>query len=928
MSRHSGISDSDPSAEAEVGLKLNENVRKKILFVEDEATTIMVVSQVIKLQGYEVIAACSGENAIDMIKTDPSIDLVLMDIELGEGIDGTEAAKQILELRNLPVVFFTQHAEREIVEKVRGITRYGHVIKNSGDFVLLASIETALQLFDAHEIEARKNEELSETNRRLRESEERYRALAESAQDSIFIYDDRMRIVYINHHGQEKMQIPLKDLTGKDVSQVFPGDASLHMKLQMAQVLKTGKTFREEMIVPHPSGTRCEDVQLVPLFDRDGNAKSVMGIARDITEHMRAEEALRASEVQYRRLFESAKDGILILDAETGVIIDVNPFLMELLDYPREQFIGKKLWEMGFLRDKIVNQDNFHQLQRDECIRYDDIPLEASNGRKREVEFVSNAYFVNDRKVIQCNIRDITERKRAEEELKFRNILLRTQQESSIDGILVVDEKGSVISCNRRFVEMWNIPIEVIESKSDLQALHSAMSRVADPARFLEKVRYLYDQHHETSHDEILLSDGGVFDRYSAPMNGADGKYYGRVWYYRDITEQKLAEKEREKLQTQLIQAQKMESVGRLAGGVAHDFNNMLAVIIGNTEMIMNKTGSAKTYHEELSEILNAANRSADITKQLLAFARKQPVRPKILELNDAVSDTIKMLRRLITEDIDLVWKPGRAFWKVRVDPAQITQILTNLSVNARDAIAGAGTITIETENTEIDEAYVANRPDAAPGLYVMLAVSDNGVGMGREVLAHLFEPFFTTKETGKGTGLGLATVYGIVKQNNGFINVYSEPGLGTTFRIYLPRFIESGAEEPEKEYGSPQGGSETVLLVEDEEMLIKIARRILEELGYTVLTARTPNQAIRLTQDYTGAINLLITDIVLPEMNGKVLYEKLVSMRSNLKCLYMSGYTADVIAHRGVLDEGIHFLPKPYDNKALARKVREVIDS
>jgi signal transduction histidine kinase len=520
-------------------------------------------------------------------------------------------------------------------------------------------------------------------------------------------------------------------------------------------------------------------------------------------------------------------------------------------------------------------------------------------------------------------------RRRAEDELKFRNTILATQQEVSIDGILVVDEKGCILSYNSRFVNMWNIPRDVIESNSDQRTLQSVLSRIDDPTLFIEKVNYLYNQHHETSRDEILLIDGKVFDRYSAPMNSADGKYYGRVWYFRDITERRHAEEEKNKMQAQLNQAQKMESVGRLAGGVAHDFNNMLSVIIGNTEMIMNRVGSTDPLYEELEEIRNAAKRSADITRQLLAFARKQTVSPVALEVNDTVAHTIKMLQRLIGEDIDVIWKPGHNVGKILIDPSQMDQILANLAVNARDAVAGVGWLLIETGNARIDEDYGAGHPDAVPGDYVKLTMSDNGAGMSREILDHIFEPFFTTKETGKGTGLGLATVYGIVRQNNGFISVYSEPGQGSAFRIYIPRYIERGTEKAaESGHDSPRGGTETILIVEDEGTLLKLARRILEGHGYTVLSARTPAHAIRQVEAHEGEIHLLMTDVVLPEMNGRELYEKLITMRSSLKCLYMSGYTADAIAHRGVLDEGIHFLQKPFDHKAMARKVREVLDS
>jgi PAS domain S-box-containing protein len=385
---------------------------------------------------------------------------------------------------------------------------------------------------------------------------------------------------------------------------------------------------------------------------------------------------------------------------------------------------------------------------------------------------------------------------------------------------------------------------------------------------------------------------------------------------------------ERKELESQLQQAQKMESVGRLAGGVAHDFNNMLGVILGHTDLALMRVDPASPLQTDLMAIRKAAEHSADLTRQLLTFARKQTTAPKVLDLNEAVEGMLEMLRRLIGEDIDLVWLPDKNLWPVKVDPSQIDQILANLCINARDAITGVGKLTIETGSTAFDEAYCAGHPGFVPGEYVLLAVSDNGSGMDKETQEKLFEPFYTTKAMGKGTGLGLATVYGIVKQNNGFINVYSEPGHGTTFKIYLPWHV--GKAERRKTIDSIKAisrGHETVLLVEDEPGILAITTTILEHQGYTVLAASTPGEAIRLAHDHPGEIHLLITDVVMPEMNGRKLAERLMPLHSTLKLLFMSGYTANVIAPQGVLDEGVHFIQKPFSMKDFATKVREVLD-
>ncbi|KJS03631.1 MAG: hypothetical protein VR65_00415 [Desulfobulbaceae bacterium BRH_c16a] len=395
-----------------------------------------------------------------------------------------------------------------------------------------------------------------------------------------------------------------------------------------------------------------------------------------------------------------------------------------------------------------------------------------------------------------------------------------------------------------------------------------------------------------------------------------------------DITERKRAEEDNARLAAQLQQAHKMEAVGQLAGGIAHDFNNMLAVIIGHAEMAMEEVDLGEPVYSNLEQIHVAAERSTEIVRQLLAFARKQAIVPKVLDLNEVVEAILKMLRRLIGEGIDLVWMPGSGLWSIKMDPSQIDQILANLCVNARGAIAGIGKITVETANSTFDEEYCVTHAGYIPGEYVRLAVSDNGCGMSKETLPHIFEPFFTTKEVGEGTGLGLSTVYGAVKQNSGFINVYSELGEGTTFMIYLPR--HKGAMEMSPLEGVVEkalGGEETILLVEDETTILAMTTIMLQRLGYTVLAAANPQEAVNLAERFTGVIHLLMTDVVMPGMNGRDLAVKLLADKPGLKCLFMSGYTADIIATQGVLDKKVSFIQKPFSRIELATQVRQALD-
>lgn len=385
---------------------------------------------------------------------------------------------------------------------------------------------------------------------------------------------------------------------------------------------------------------------------------------------------------------------------------------------------------------------------------------------------------------------------------------------------------------------------------------------------------------------------------------------------------------ELKRTQDQLLHAQKMEAVGRLAGGLAHDFNNILTTIIGYSEFLAASLNKNDPRWADVQEIKSAAERAASLTRQLLAFSRRQVMRPQILDLNALIDDLEKMLRRLIGEDIELVTALEPGLWAVRADPSQIEQVLLNLVINSRDAMPSGGELTIETGNRWIDAEYAGRHLEVEPGPYVMLAVSDTGVGMSEEVQAHVFEPFFTTKENGKGTGLGLATVYGIIKQSGGHIWFYSEPGIGTTFKIYLPR-VEEKARPLERKRPPVEmpRGTETVLVVEDEDIVRSLACRILAQHGYTVLEAGRPEQALQIGLEHDGPIHLLVTDVVMPGMGGRDMADRLMAVRPEMKVLYVSGYTNNTIAHHGILEPGVAFLQKPFTPATLLHRVRQVLD-
>jgi PAS domain S-box-containing protein len=518
----------------------------------------------------------------------------------------------------------------------------------------------------------------------------------------------------------------------------------------------------------------------------------------------------------------------------------------------------------------------------------------------------------------------VNERRRAVEDLAKNEERYRRIFETAHLGIWVLDAGHKTSFVNPRMAEILGYGLEEMAGMEGTACVHAD-----ELGEHLNQIKSRARGEPGTYERRFRRKDGSVCVLLvsATPLLDAEGRYNGSFGMYTDITDRKQAEEERQKLEAQLLQVQKMEAIGRLAGGVAHDFNNMLGVILGFSEMALARMPAEDPARDCLEEVRLAAQRSAELTRQLLAFARRQTIAPQVLDLNETIEGMLKMLRRLIGEEIDLLWKPGEDLGAVRMDPSQIDQILANLMVNARDAIGGVGKIAIETGNQDIDADYCETHAGFAPGRFVQLAVSDNGRGMDKETQASLFEPFFTTKKMGQGTGLGLATVYGIVKQNNGFINIYSEPGQGSTFKIYLPRQqAEPAAAGIRPSPVETPTGTETVLLAEDEKPLLKFTRALLEGLGYKVLAAGGPREALRLAEESAEEIHLLLTDVVMPDMSGRELLELLSTLRPGIRSVFMSGYTTNVIAHHGVLDAGVHFIQKPFSRDSLARIIREAL--
>lgn len=668
--------------------------------------------------------------------------------------------------------------------------------------------------------------------------------------------------------------------------------------------------------------------------DLDTLAEAINGMIGDVREQMTEcrtmENACREISEKYRR-FQANIPGMVYLFA-------LHPDGSH--SFPYVNSAAKQLF--GLEPDALMHEGSllFDLIHPDDKVRYKNSlrrSAEALQPWREELRGIVNGevrwYEGIARPEPQINgdilwdgiVLEISERKRAEEALRESEAKYRRLHETMMDAFVRIDMSGRIREANRAYQALLGYSEEEL-----LQRTHGDLTPEkwhALEARMVEN-QVLVNGHSQVYEKEYRRKDGTVFPvelRTFLLRDDAD-RPVGMWAIVRDITERKRAEDERARLESQLRQAQKMESVGRLAGGVAHDFNNMLSVILGYAELIKTRLPGDDPHLKNVMAIEKAAGHSRDITRQLLAFSRKQIIEPRLMNLNDQIASSQSTLSRLIGEDIDLRFYPGGDLRQIHFDPTQVDQILVNLVVNARDAMPRGGRVTIETTNVCLDDAYCMRHLGFKAGDYTLLEVSDDGVGMDKELQSHLFEPFFTTKEVGEGTGLGLATVYGMVKQNAGFINVYSEPGRGSTFKIYIPSVTREQIKTEEGEEGQVAHGSGRVLLVEDEEMVREIAREILEEIGYTVLVAESPQEAVSLCENKELHIDLLLTDVVMPGMSGVELKKKVDVIRPGTKVLFMSGYTSNVIANRGVLEKGVHFIQKPFRMKDLARKVREAI--
>jgi PAS domain S-box-containing protein len=650
--------------------------------------------------------------------------------------------------------------------------------------------------------------------------------------------------------------------------------------------------------------------------DADGRAIRMMGVHQDITANKLAEEALLDSESRNRAILEAMPDLMFCL-TPSGIHLSFYSSDEKKLFANPNSIIGRSL-------NAVLPQDiaelymtRITQTLKVGGVHIFEYSLEFPESDHRHFE--ARMVPQSDGNVLTL-VRDITEEKMASEAKVEFDARSTAIIENVVDGIITIDTTGIIENINPSGLRMFEFESNELIGKN-VKILMPEPFRSQHDDNLIRLLKTGKDGFIGSTREVVAQRKGG----FTFPVRVTISEIvFGKNRLFSALVHDMSHEYE---LERQLNQAQKLESIGRLAGGVAHDFNNMLSVILGHSELAMSRIDETAPNYEALKEIENAAKKSADLTRQLLAFAREQTVSPKVLELNSITSGMTSMLKRLIGEDVELAWDPGGETWPIKIDPSQIDQILANLCINARDAILGVGKISILTENVTIGALANNGHPGVDPGDYVSLAVCDTGTGMDEETAAHAFEPFFSTKEKNKGTGLGLATVYGIVRQNEGSIKIVSELGAGTTVSILLPRHLgkTESANTDEIVQVNTQG-KETILLVEDERAILKLTKIMLERFGYQVMTASTPADAIASAKKFSGEIHLLMTDVVMPEMNGLDLAEEIVSLYPDIKKLFVSGYTADIIADHGVLDDGVQFLQKPFTSDQLGTKIQVVL--
>jgi PAS domain S-box-containing protein len=837
-------------------------------------------------------------------------DLALIDLNLPDG-RAVEALHQPPEDAPFPVLVMTAFGNQQIVVEVMKAGALDYVVKSPAAFALMPrTVEQALREWGL--LQKHKQAEAA-----LRESEERFRSLLQGvptvavqgyAPDGTTRYWNQASERLYGYTAQEAIGRNLLDL-------IVPPEMREFVKQAVQQIAQTGQpTPAVELSLMRKDGSRVPVFSSHAIVQIPGREPELFCIDVDLTERKRAEEVLRS----YHILVENIPDWVWEVDAQ-GLYTYASPAVRNILGYTPEEVVGRKPYDFMPAEEARRVGAIFAELaaKHRAFVAVENVNRH-SDGHLVVLETSGNPIFGNTGEFLGYRgiDRDISARKQAEES----QARLATAVAQAAETIVITDIKGTILYANPAFAKVTGYTCE--------EALGKNPRMLRSGKHSTEFYRQLWATLTAgqvwSGHLINKRKDGTLIEEEAtiSPVFDAAGAIVNYVAVKRDVTREVA-------LEAQTRQAAKMEAVGQLAGGVAHDFNNQLQVILGCTEVILGNLPPDHAFRDDLQEIRKAARHSADLTRQLLAFSRKQMIAPVVLDVSAAISGSLKMLSRLIGENIRLNFTLAQDTGAVFMDPSQWDQILANLAVNARDAIAGTGNIFIEAAPRTLAEADCRDKTDfVTPGDYVVLTFRDDGPGMTPEIQGHIFEPFFTTKGVGKGTGMGLATVYGIIKQNHGAISVQSAPGQGATFSIYLPRATAAAVAATEKMAERIPTGTETILLVEDETSVLSLIQRTLARQGYNILPAATPAEALRVCRSHPAPIDMLLTDVIMPEMGGRDLAERIQKLRPGIRVIFMSGYTTDIMEQQGHLPAGLHVMQKPFTGAVLAQRIRAMFDA
>jgi two-component system, cell cycle sensor histidine kinase and response regulator CckA len=782
-------------------------------------------------------------------------------------------------------------------------------------------------------------EEISDLRQRIKELEQsevihkqtektlrKFRSRVEATNDWVWEINNEGFYTYSSPKIRDLLGYEPQEVIGKTPFDLMPKGEADRVAPLFKEIIESRQSFSGlENKNLHKDGREIVlETSGAPIIDAEGNFVGYRGIDRDVTERKKAEEALLESEAKYRAVVESSLVGVFIV--QDNLFRFVNKRWCEIYGYTYDEVVDKVCpLDLAHPEDKRIIQENVRKRLSGEAEHAEyEARVFRKDGTIITVKVLGSLILYKGRQGASGTVIDVTEHRKAEEQLRQKTALLEAQLNASPDGILIAD-KGRKTLQNQRVNDLLKIPKHIAESDDIEIWIEWTGGLARNPEEFHERLSHRLANPDETMHDEFTLKDGTVLDRYSSPVIGEDGKRYGRLITFRDISERKRSEEEKARLEAQLFQSQKMEAIGTLTGGIAHDFNNILTALTGYASLLRMKMAQEDPLRVYVEHVLSASGKAADLVKSLLAFSRLQTINISPVGINSIIKGSGNLLQRLLTEDIVFRMLLSPDDTTIMADIIQIDQILFNLTANARDAMPRGGTLTIETRIVELDNTFKHFHGYGEPGTYALLSVSDTGSGMDEETLKRIFDPFFTTKEVGKGTGLGLSTVYGIVKQHKGYINAYSEPGLGTTFHVYLPVANTIGKED-ESNPAPVRGGNETIMVAEDNDAVRDLMKAVLTEYGYSVIEAVDGEDAI---DQFTRAngIDLIILDTVMPKKNGLEVYEEILKIKPDSKVIFTSGYTRDVILDKGLEDKRFTFIPKPISPYALLQKVRHVLD-